>query len=201
MVKRMVAEGYLMSNIAVGLKTPKAAKRPDRSRLAPRNAGVVRAGMVSSGREGTARVSNLVIFCGLRESEAYGLKNGDLFELGAIRIERSWYKGEVNPTKTNENRDVGVEPEIFERLRGWIGAPPDRSNEGWVFPSERIVNPLLPDNGLRRCVRAWNRWDSIGSTSPCCGGRIQRCTRTEARTPKPSPISGGTAWVFTWRST
>ena len=33
MVKRMVAEGYLMSNIAEGLKTPKAAKRSDRSRL------------------------------------------------------------------------------------------------------------------------------------------------------------------------
>jgi hypothetical protein len=71
-----------------------------------------------------------VTFCGLRESEVYGLKNGDLFQPGAIRIERSWYKGEVNPTKTNEIREVGVEPEIFERLTAWIAALPDPSNEG-----------------------------------------------------------------------
>ncbi len=50
------------------------------------------------------------------------MKNGDLFELGAIRIERSWYKGEVSPTKRNGIRDVVVEPEIFERLTAWIAA-------------------------------------------------------------------------------
>jgi hypothetical protein len=33
MVKRMVAEQYLTSNIAAGLKTPKTARRSDRSRL------------------------------------------------------------------------------------------------------------------------------------------------------------------------
>ena len=41
MVKWMVAESYLMSNIAEGLKTPKAAKRSDRSLLRRRNAGRV----------------------------------------------------------------------------------------------------------------------------------------------------------------
>jgi len=103
---------------------------------------------------------DLVTFCGLRESEAYGLKNGDLFQPGAIRIERSWYKGEVNATKTNEIREVGVEPEIFERLATWIATRPGRSNEGWVFPSERIVNPLLPDNVLRRYIHP--RLESLG---------------------------------------
>jgi site-specific recombinase XerC len=129
MVKRMVAESYLMSNIAEGLKTPKAAKRSDRSRL--RRVTLVeyaRAWSVLDERERLA--FDLVTFCGLRESEVYGLKNGDLFQPGAIRIERSWYKGEVNPTKTNEIREVGVEPEIFERLTAWIAALPDPSNEG-----------------------------------------------------------------------
>ena len=95
---------------------------------------------------------DLVTFFGLRESEAYGLKNGDLFAPGGILIERSWYKGEVNPTKTNESRKVGVEPEIFDRLMAWISNLPDRSNDGWVFPSERIVTPLLPGNVLRRSI-------------------------------------------------
>jgi len=133
MVKRMVAEGYLISNIAEGLKTPKAARRSDRSRLRRVTlAEYLRAWKVLDERERLA--FDLVTFCGLRESEAYGLKNGDLFQPGAIRIERSWYKGEINPTKTNEIREVGVAPEIFERLKAWIAALPDRSNEGWVFP-------------------------------------------------------------------
>ena len=80
------------------------------------------------------------------------MKNGDLFEMGAIRVERSWYKGEVNPTKTNEIRDVGVDLEIFDRLKAWIETLPDRSKDGWIFPNERMVNPLWPDNVLRRNI-------------------------------------------------
>jgi hypothetical protein len=144
MVKRMVAEEYLTSNIAEGLKTPKAARRSDRSRLRRVTlAEYFRAWTVLDERERLA--FDLVTFCGLRESEAYGLKNGDLFEEGAIRVERSWYRGEINPTKTNETRDVGVGVEIFQRLKDWVSTLPDRGAAGWIFPSERIVTPLLPE--------------------------------------------------------
>jgi integrase len=95
---------------------------------------------------------DLVTFCGLRESEAYGLKNGDLYQQGAIRVQRSWYRGDINPTKTDEIREVGVGSEIWERLVSWIATLPEHNNKGWVFPSERIVTPLLPDNVLRRCI-------------------------------------------------
>jgi site-specific recombinase XerC len=152
MVKRMVAEEYLASNIAEGLKTPKTARRSDRSRLRRVTlAEYFRAWTVLDERERIA--FDLVTFCGLRESEAYGLKNGDLFQLGGIRVQRSWFKGEINPTKTDEIREVGIGSEIFERLTAWIATLPDRSGEAWVFPSERIVTPLLPDNVLRRCIR------------------------------------------------
>jgi integrase len=151
MVKRMVAEQYLTSNIALGLKTPKSARKSDRSRLRRVTlADYLEAWTVLDERERLA--CDLVTFCGLRESEAYGLKNGDLFELGAIRVERSWYEGDINPTKTDEKRNVGVPAEIFERLTAWIAKLPDRSHQGWVFPSERIVTPLLPDNVLRRSI-------------------------------------------------
>ena len=151
MVKRMVAEEYLTSNIAAGLKTPKTARRSDRSRLRRVTlAEYLRAWTVLDERERLA--FDLVTFCGLRESEAYGLKNGDLFQQGAIRVERSWYKGDINPTKTDEIREVGVGSEIFERLTAWIATLPESNTEGWVFPSERIVTPLLPGNVLRRCI-------------------------------------------------
>ena len=66
-------------------------------------------------------------------------------------MQRSWYAGEVNPTKTNQIRDVGVELEILERLMAWIANSPDR-DEGWVFASERIVTPLPPENVLQHCI-------------------------------------------------
>jgi integrase len=151
MVKRMVAEEYLMSNIAAGLKTPKTARRSDRSRLRRVTlAEYSQAWNVLDERERLA--CDLVTFCGLRESEVYGLKNGDLFQQGTIRVQRSWYKGDINPTKTDEIREVGVGAEIFERLIAWIANLPERNDEGWAFPSERIVTPLLPDNVLRRCI-------------------------------------------------
>jgi integrase len=151
MVKRMVAEEYLTFNIAAGLKTPKTARRSNRTRLRRITlTEYLRAWFVLDERERLA--CDLVLFCGLRESEVYGLKNGDLSTQGAIRVERSWYKGDINPTKTDEERDVGVDPEILERLTVWISALPDRNSQGWVFPSERIVTPLLPGNVLRRCI-------------------------------------------------
>src|ERR1022692_1933119 len=50
-------------------------------------------------------------------------------------------------------------------------------------------------------IRAWTPWDSVGSLSPCCAGRIPRCTRSAARTPKSLPISRGTGWACTCRTT
>lgn len=98
MVKRMVAEEYLTSNIAMGLKTPKTARRSDRSRLRRVTlAEYLRAWTELDERERLA--CDLVTFCGLRESEVYGLKNRNLLEAGAIRVQRSWYKGDINPTR------------------------------------------------------------------------------------------------------
>jgi integrase len=37
---------------------------------------------------------------------------------------------------------------------------PDQTNDGWVFPSERIISPLLPDNILRRAI--YPRLESLG---------------------------------------
>jgi integrase len=141
MVKRMVAEEYLTSNIASGLKTPKAARRSDRSRL--RRVTLreyLQAWTVLEERERLA--FDLVTFCGMRESEAYGLRNGDLFQRGAIRVERSWYRGEINPTKTNEIREVGVGLEIFERLMAWVATLPDGSSAGWVFAAGQRPAPM-----------------------------------------------------------
>ena len=99
MVKKMIAEGYLATNIAEGLKTPHNARRTDRSRLRRVTlADYLQAWEVLGERERLA--FDLVLFCGLRESEAYRLKNGDLFQYGRLRF--NGHSGTINPTKTNE---------------------------------------------------------------------------------------------------
>jgi integrase len=151
MVRKMVAEEYLAVSIAEDLKTPKIAKRSDRSRL--RRVSLQdyqKAWCVLGERERLA--CDLVLFCGLRESEVYGLKIHDLIKRGTLRIERSWYRGRTEPTKNRRVRLVGIDFEIFDRLERWIEPLPDRSADAWVFPSERVVTALLPGNVLRRWI-------------------------------------------------
>jgi hypothetical protein len=46
----------------------------------------------------------------------------------------------------------GYRSRDLERLTVWIAALPDSGKDGWVFPSERIVTPLPPDNVLGQSV-------------------------------------------------
>jgi integrase len=88
MVRKMIAEEYLLLNIAEDLNTPKTAKRSDRNRL--RRVSLpeyMRVWSVLDERERLAL--DLVLFCGCRESEVYGLKIRDFIDRGALRIERS----------------------------------------------------------------------------------------------------------------
>jgi site-specific recombinase XerC len=67
MVKKMIAEQYVTFNIAAGLKTPKTARRSDRSRLRRITLGEYqRAWSALDERERLA--FDLVTFCGLRRS-------------------------------------------------------------------------------------------------------------------------------------
>ena len=60
-----------------------------------------------SRRTGAAgvRPGDFLRAAGIGGLEVYGLRNGDLFQEGAIRVERSWYRGDLNPTKTNQIRE------------------------------------------------------------------------------------------------
>ena len=61
-----------------------------------------------------------------------------------------WEKGKV------ERGGVGYVRQNFWPLRDFLDLHDvnrqARSDQGWLFPSEQIVTPLLPDNVLRRCI-------------------------------------------------
>jgi len=50
--------------------------------------------------------------------------------------------------------------EILDRLKAWIETLPDRSKGGWIFPTQRLLNPLRPDNVLRRTI--YPRLEALG---------------------------------------
>jgi hypothetical protein len=100
---------------------------------------------------------------------------------------------EANGLFTDKRLDeaLGIYEELYGEIPGDLDVTfnlaacgldrdsPEGNNEGWVFPSERIVTSLLPDNVCADAsIRAWSRGDSIGLTSPSCDGRIPLYTRT-----------------------
>jgi integrase len=57
---------------------------------------------------------------GMREGEILGLKRSDIdFEDGTIRIERTWTRGRIGPTKTGAARTVSLVHPIVEDTTEW----------------------------------------------------------------------------------
>jgi hypothetical protein len=125
------------------------------------------------------------------------LKNGDLFQMEAIRVETSWYTGDMNPTKTDETRDVGVAAEIFARLTVWIANWPTGAVKDGCFRangSSRLCCRTTSSAGSS--IRAWSPSDSIGSTSRFRGDRTLLCMKTEAQAPRSFSWGAITATLF-----
>jgi integrase len=76
---------------------------------------------------------------GLRQSELFGLKWGDInFEQKTISVTRSIVYGVVGQCKTEASqKPVPVHPLITETLLKWKEQQPYRKPEDWVFASKR----------------------------------------------------------------
>lgn len=184
--KMAVAEGYLDHNVCEGLKPPKP-RRPANPKETVSLAEYAAWWEKLEERERLA--ADLVMFGGLRESEAYGLWCGDLSEDEGIWIQRSWFKGRYEDPKTTKSRRTVYPPlEIMERLRGWISGLPGRGPQDPVFPSQTLVTPLWPENVLRNCIRPKVRQFGL----PRINFQILRRTRAtlhRARKSDPKAVS------------
>lgn len=91
------AEGYLMNDVSEGLRAPKKLLKPG----APKEVATLEqyAETWSLLHERERLCFDLVMFCGMRESEAFALWCGDVNGEG-IHIERSFYKGLYGSPKT-----------------------------------------------------------------------------------------------------
>jgi integrase len=94
---------------------------------------------------------------GLRQSELFGLKWGDInFEEKTIYVTRSIVYGVVGPCKTEASqKPVPVHPLIIDTLLKWRGQQPYRKSENWVFASRRYRGrkPYWGQAILRKFIR------------------------------------------------
>ncbi len=81
----------------------------------------------------------VVASTGLRQSELFGLKWGDInFAQGTMSVPRSIVCGGVGPCKTESSqKPVPVHPTVLESLAKWKDASHFIADDDWVFASKR----------------------------------------------------------------
>ena len=99
----------------------------------------------------------LAVSTGLRQSELFGLKWGDIdFAGGVMNVTRSVVYGVVGPCKTESSqKPVPLHPLLAETLAQWRERSANRKSEDWVFPSRRYRGrkPCWGHAILRRYIR------------------------------------------------
>ncbi len=160
MCRSATAEGYLINNVSEGLKAPKKLIKPSGPKEVATLEQYAEAWSLLEERERLC--FDLVIFAGMRESEAIALWCGDVNDRG-IKIDRGFYKGLYGPPKTEKSdRMVGVPDEIMDRLRSWILRLLASGPMDCVFPSATLVTPIWPENMLSRSIRPRLRRVGLG---------------------------------------
>jgi len=94
---------------------------------------------------------------GLRQSEIFGLKWGDIdFERGTMSVIRSIVYGVVGPCKTESSqKPVPMHPTLADALMQWRKRCIYAKREDWVFASKRYRGrrPYWGQAILRKCIR------------------------------------------------
>jgi len=99
----------------------------------------------------------VVASTGLRQSELFGLKWGDInFDQGTMSVTRSIVCGVVGPCKTESSqKPVPVHPTVLEALAKWKEASQYIGPDDWVFASRRHRGrkPIWGQAILRKYIR------------------------------------------------
>jgi integrase len=94
---------------------------------------------------------------GLRQSELFGLKWGDIdFDQGAMSVTRSIVYGVVGPCKTESSqKPVPLHPILAEALKQWRKRTTYTKLDDWIFASKRYRGrrPYWGQAILRRYIR------------------------------------------------
>jgi integrase len=122
----------------------------------------------------------LAVSTGLRQSELFGLKWGDIdFAQGTMKVTRSIVYGVVGPCKTESSqKPVPVHPLLANTLANWRKQCAYTEADDWVFASRRhrgrrpywgqailrkYVRPVAQRVGIQKCI-GWHTFRHTYST-------------------------------------
>jgi integrase len=122
----------------------------------------------------------LAVSTGLRQSELFGLKWGDIdFSQGTMNVTRSIVYGVVGPCKTESSqKPVPVHPLVADALLAWRKQSTYIKPDDWVFASRRhrgrhpfwgqsilrkYVRPVAENVGIQKCI-GWHTFRHTYST-------------------------------------
>jgi integrase len=122
----------------------------------------------------------LAVSTGLRQSELFGLKWGDIdFSQGTMNVTRSIVYGVVGPCKTESSqKPVPVDPLVADALLAWRKQWIYTALDDWVFASRRhrgrrpfwgqaiirkYVRPVAEKVGIEKCI-GWHTFRHTYST-------------------------------------
>ncbi|MFN7918919.1 MAG: site-specific integrase [Bryobacteraceae bacterium] len=96
---------------------------------------------------------HLVMLFGLRESEVFALRCGDILGNG-LRIDESVYGGQWDDPKGKRSwRKVYLTPDFLERLTAYKDGLPANDSDAWLFPSTAVSTPEWPGNAMKNRIR------------------------------------------------
>jgi integrase len=104
-------------------------------------------------------IARFAIFEGMRPGEILALRWKSVAD-EKIRVEERVYKRVLDTPKNGKSREGAFSDGTLQLLRKWAALAQDPSPDGFVFPSERIVTPLSPDNLWRRSM--YPKLETIG---------------------------------------
>jgi integrase len=147
--KLAVSDGVTFNNPAAELKVPKTCQ-PSRAMRPLTEEEVKKYLEVFGLRE--KLIARLAIFEGMRPGEILALRWKSFVD-ASIQIQERVYKRKLNTPKNGKTREGAISDGTLKLLEEWSTLALDPSEDGFVFPSEKIFTPLSLDNLWRRTMK------------------------------------------------
>lgn len=147
--KLAISDGVTLNNPAAELKIPRKCQPGRAMRPLTEKEVEIYLGTLDLREKLIAR---LAIFEGMRPGEILALR-WKSFTKDRIQVQERVYKRVLNSPKNGKAREGAVSIGTLKLLKEWSMLALDPSDEGFVFPSEKVTTPLSLDNLWRRSMQ------------------------------------------------
>ncbi|MEO8096798.1 MAG: tyrosine-type recombinase/integrase, partial [Acidobacteriota bacterium] len=144
--KLALSDGLTLNNPAAELRIPRKCQ-PGRAMRPLTEKEVEKYLEVFGLRE--KLIARLAVFEGMRPGEILALRWKSVAG-ASLQVQERVYKRVLDTPKNGKSREGAISDGTLKLLDEWSGLSLDPSEDGFVFPSEKVVTPLSLDNLWRR---------------------------------------------------